>query len=219
MAVKTVDARARAATVTLMTTDMATATIDQLRSEVAAIEKSLVAQAWIPGRFELKLGSAFLACSERFDKDWRPSWFPPPRDDFDRWRTQNFSYQARLAEASEEMLSALWVRILLHRSPMRRLVAAYHTAGLELLPYLERIRSAFDSTPPVLDEERLRRCIAQSSVHPAAARDAIWRETVKEWEEEHLPVAEFVESLEPAEYVMSRAATVMVAAVSGDIAY
>lgn len=201
-----------------MRTKAVTTTIDQLRAQVSEIEKSLVQKEWIPSRLELRLGGSFLTCSKQIDEDLQPSWFPPPRHSFDRWRTQNFSYQARLAEASEELLSALWVRILLHRSPMRRLVAAYHTAALELLPCLERIRSAFD-TPPVLDEERLLRYIDQSSLHPAKARDAIWRETVREWEEEHLPAAEFVDALEPAQYVMSRAATVVVAAVTGETSY
>jgi hypothetical protein len=200
-------------------TTPAMAAIDQLRTEVAAIEESLVTQEWIPGRFELKLGSAFLTCSKRLDEDRRRGWFPPPRHMFDRWRTHHFTYHARLTEASEEMLSALWVRLLLRRSPMRCLVAAYTTAGRELLPYAERMRSAFDSAPPVLDEERVDRYIAQSGLRPAEARDQIWRETVREWEKEQLPAAEFVEPLEPAEYVMSRAATVMVAAVTGDITY
>lgn len=47
----------------------------------------------------------------------------------------------------------------------------------------------------------------------------IWRETVREWEEEHLLVAEFVDPLEPAQCVMGRAATVVVAAVTGETSY
>ncbi|MFI6281597.1 hypothetical protein [Streptomyces sp. NPDC050988] len=202
-----------------MTTDAATTAIQQLRAEVAAIEKSLVNQEWIPGRLELRLGGTFLTRSKQIDEDRRPSWFPPPRHVFDRWRTHHFTYHARLTEEAEQMLSALWVRLLLRRSPMRRLVAAYAVAGRELLPYAERMRSAFDATPPVLDEERVGRHIRQSGLHPAEAKDQIWRETVNEWEERHLPAAEFVEPLEPAEYAMSRAATVMVAAVTGDITY
>lgn len=102
---------------------------------------------------------------------------------------------------------------------MHQLVAAYATAGRELLPYAERMRSAFDSNPPALDEERVQRHIRQSGLHPAEARDQVWRATVTEWEEEHLPTAEFVDPLDPAEHVMSRAATVMVAAVTGETSY
>ena len=195
------------------------ATNNRLRAEVAAIEKSLVTESWIPNRFELKLGNAFFTCSKQLDEDRRPAHLPAPQDMFDCWRTHYLTYHARLTEASEHLLSALWVRLLLRRSPMRRLVAAYVEAGQQLLPYTERILAAWRSTPPVLDTERLDDYIAGNGLPAAEAKDRIWRATIKEWEEEQLPTAEFEGLLDPAERVMSGAATVMVAAVTGEITY
>ncbi|MEY9948428.1 hypothetical protein [Kitasatospora sp. GAS1066B] len=190
---------------------------DRLRAEVAAIEQSLVTGAWVPGRCELRLGTRFLTLSTQLDKD-RPSHLPRARHEFDGGRTHSLRFQGRLTEASEKLLSALWVRLLLRRSPMRRLVSVYVEAGQDLLPHARRLIAAWRVDPPVLDREHLDHFIERTGLTDAEAEERVWRSTVEAWEEEQLPRAE-AEKLVPASQVMSLAATVVVAAVTGDIEY
>ncbi|MGY4969554.1 hypothetical protein ACWGCC_10030 [Streptomyces nigrescens] len=193
-------------------------TTDRLRAEVAEIEQLLVTRAWTPSRYELKLGNAFLIRARQLD-DEIPADLPSGQQGFGGSRTDLLTTQACIAEMAEMLLSAWWVRLVLRRSPMRQLVAACLAAGQVLIPHAEKMLRAWRHDPPVVDTAWLDEYVRNSGLPAEEAAERVWRVTIEEWEEQHLPTHEWDEELHPADHVMNLAAMVMVAAVTGDIAY
>ncbi|WP_055531190.1 hypothetical protein [Streptomyces graminilatus] len=174
---------------------------------------------WAPRPYEVKFGSAFLTLSKELDGAPAVNGLPPEEHPFDRRLVHHLTMPARLVRTVQSrLLPASPLRFRLRRSPMRRLAAAYVEAGQGLLPYAERILHAWEHTPPVLDVARLEEYTSRSGLPADEARDRIWRETVKEWERAQLADDQRA-ALDEAERPMSQAATIMVAAVTGETSY
>ncbi|MER6567501.1 hypothetical protein ABT288_15235 [Streptomyces sp. NPDC001093] len=172
-----------------------------------------------PAPVEVRFGSAFLTLSREFDGTPVVDGLPPEQHPFDRRLVHHLTMHARLIrEVQGRLLPAASLRFRLRRSPMRRLAEAYVEAGQDLLKYADRILHAWEHTPPVLDAAWLEEYTALSGLPADEARDRIWRETVKEWEREQL-ADDLRTLLDEAERPMSQAATITVAAVTGETWY
>ena len=191
----------------------------QLMEELGAIERSLVAGEWASCPYEVRFGSAFLTLSKELDGAPAADGLPPEEHPFDRRLVHHLTMHARLVRTVQSrLLPTFPLRFRLRRSPMRRLAEAYVEAGQGLLPYADRILHAWEHTPPVLDAARLEEYTSRSGLPADEARNRIWRETVKAWEREQLADDQRA-ALEVAERPMSQAATIMVAAVTGETSY
>ncbi|MGW1159412.1 hypothetical protein ACWD48_14525 [Streptomyces sp. NPDC002519] len=191
----------------------------QLLEELDAIERSLVSGEWAPRPYEVKFGSAFLKLSEELDGAPAVDGLPPEEHPFDRRLVHHLAMHAQLVRTVQSrLLLTSRLRWRVRRSPMRRLAAAYVEAGQELLRHADRVLGAWEHTPPVLDAARLEEYTSRSGLPADEARERIWRETVKEWEREQLGDDQRT-ALDAAERPMSQAATIMVAAVTGETSY
>jgi hypothetical protein len=191
----------------------------QLMEELGAIERSLMTGKWAPSPYERKFGSAFLTLSKELDDAPAVGGLPPEEHPFGRCLVHHLTMHARLVRTVQSrLLPASPLRFRLRRPPMRRLATVYVEAGQGLLPYADRILHAWEHTPPVLDAAWLEEYTSRSGLPADEARDRIWRATVKEWEREQLADDQRA-ALDEAERPMSQAATIMVAAITGNTWY
>jgi hypothetical protein len=191
----------------------------QLMGELGAIERSLVSGVWVPRPYEVKFGSAFLTLSKELDSAPVVDGLPPEQHMFDRSLVHHLSVQARMVrEVQGRLLPKSSLHFRLRRSPMRRLAAMYAKAGQRMLPYADRVLHAWQHTPPILDAAWLEKYTLMSGLSAEESRDRIWRQAVREWEREQLADDEYAQ-LDDAERPMSLAATITVAAVTGETWY
>jgi hypothetical protein len=191
---------------------------DQLADELSLIERALVSGEWTPTPDELKLGNDFLVRSTSLAQAEGPEGLPRPLHEWDRGLVRHLSTHARLVREAPALVSALPVRHQEPPSRMHRLVEIYVAAGQDLLPYADRVLDAWNRTPPTVDEEQLTQYMRLSGRSAEDARDHLWRDAVREWEGEQLSPEDHA-VLDAATRPMSLAATIMVAAVTGETWY
>ncbi|ANP53628.1 hypothetical protein J2Z21_008458 [Streptomyces griseochromogenes] len=185
--------------------------------QVDKIARSLNRYEWDPTQEEISVGDAFLRELQKDDEASRP--FPRGPQEWDRLRTEGMVGLVAKVARIDKILLPLWRERLPSDSPMIALLEIYVRGAQPILHHAEDVLAAWRGAVwrgPTQEEIAYEARRLQAS--PEEAR-TIWRfEEARDWESQPSRSALWEELLPKWSYLTS-VASVVAAAVTGDVEY
>jgi len=184
-------------------------------ADIAALAQRLASGNWVPSAEELALGRALVLRSSRLEEELQPTGMPLVLGGDALWLTQVLAGQTALVREVSDELLPVW-RGRLRGSAMLSLVEAYIDALRPLAPFARRLREAWERRPPATpDRTRVARYAAARRLSLVAAREQLWRDTVRRWEDHQLSAFEDDEVAQWEQQAMLLGAVLSAATATG----
>ncbi|MFC1402084.1 MULTISPECIES: hypothetical protein [Streptacidiphilus] len=181
---------------------------------VSAIERALITLEWVPSPEEASFGAALMLRRDRLEEESVRRGLPLVADLEPLWLTQVLSVQSDLVDELDSQLLPVW-RVRLAVSPMLALVLAYMDAARPLLPYAQRLVTAWQEAPPPAPEPaEIRRWAADHGLGAEEAERQLRCNAVLFWEDSQLTQEELAQ-VARWEFRLMRVSSVLETAVTG----